>query len=333
MGNGEEMPRERAQAPALTDDLLIRYLLGELEKADRLQVAERSFCDDDVFDRLLEAENDLVDRFIEGRLTATEGELFEKALAEREGLRQKVAFAGALRAATSARSYSRKKPSGMDESDKHDPAKHDSANHSDRKKLWYSLAAVASLLLVIGGFWVVRRGQQSSLTAQRQQEGHPNLNGAGPSPGSTELSKDAQTTPSLGNEPTQGSDRTAGAGPEHNPVSSVATFVLLPGSTRSAGQPQILKIRSGIHSVRLQLQLDETEEYPAYIAVLRTLHGDLVLKRAGLRPSRLPFGKAITLDLPAPAPGPGQYEVELSGHPKSGADTVVNYYYFSIAKD
>jgi len=114
---------------------------------------------------------------------------------------------------------------------------------------------------------------------------------------------------------------------------SVATFVLLPGSTRSAAEPRVLKVKSGVRSVRLQLQLDESEHYPAYAAVIRTLHGEPVLKRSSLRPSRLPFGTALTLEVAARDLRPGQYEVEVSGRPKAGPDAIVNYYYFSIAKD
>jgi len=332
MGNGEEM----AQDLALTDDLLIRYLLGELEKAERLQVAERSFCDDDVFDRLLEAENDLVDRYVAGHLTSAERQLFEKAAAERDSLRQKVAFAGALGAATCARDTTRVAAR------RELPIRTDSGKRSDRQKFWYSLAAAASLLLVIGGLWIARRGQQASLTAQRQvQDGQDvqdqSLNPAPPSPGSTALSMDAQTTPSLGNEPAagsdRGSDRAGAARAEDNPAVSVATFVLLPGSTRSAAEPRVLKVKSGVRSVRLQLQLDESEHYPAYAAVIRTLHGEPVLKRSSLRPSSLAFGKALTFELAARDLGSGQYEVEVSGRPKAGPNALVNYYYFSIAKD
>ena len=327
MGNGEKKARDLA----LTDDLLIRYLLGELEKAERLQVAERSFCDDDVFNRLLEAENDLVDRYVAGHLTSAERQLFEKAAAERDSLRQKVAFAGALGAATCARDTTRVAAR------RELPIRTGSGKRSDRKKFWYSLAAAASLLLVIGGLWIARRGQQASLTAQRQVQDAQSLDAAPPSPGSTELSKDAQTTPSLGNEPAagsdRGSDRAGGARAEDNPAVSVATFVLLPGSTRSAAEPRVLKVKSGAQSVRLQLQLDESEEYPAYTAVIRTLHGDPVLKRSSLRPSRLPFGKVLTLEMAVRDLRPGQYEVEVTGRPKAGPDAIVNYYYFSIAKD
>ena len=323
MGNGEEKARDLA----LTDDLLIRYLLGELEKAERLQVAERSFCDDDVFNRLLEAENDLVDRYVAGHLTSAERQLFEKAAAERDSLRQKVAFAGALGAATCARDTTRVAAR------RELPIRTGSGKRSDRKKFWYSLAAAASLLLVIGGLWIARRGQQASLTAQRQVQDAQSLDAAPPSPGSTELSKDAQTTPRLGNEPAPGSDRAGATGAEGNPAVSVATFVLLPGSTRSAAEPRVLKVKSGAQSVRLQLQLDESEEYPAYTAVIRTLHGDPVLKRSSLRPSRLPFGKVLTLEMAVRDLRPGQYEVEVTGRPKAGPDAIVNYYYFSIAKD
>jgi hypothetical protein len=323
MGNGEE----RAQDLALTDDLLIRYLLGELEKAECLQVAERSFCDDDVFDRLLEAENDLVDRYVAGQLSRAERKSFEKAASERESLRQKVAFAGALRAASSA-AGTLKVAARRDL-----PIRTDSGKSSDRKKFWYSLAAAASLLLVIGGLWIARRGLQTSLTAQRQIQDDQSLNAAPPSPGSTELSKDAQTTPSLSNEPAPGSDRAGGAGTAHNPAVSVATFVLLAGSTRSTGEPRVLEIKSGVRSIRLQLQSDESEEYPAYTAVIRTLNGEPVLKRSSLRPSRLSFGKALTLEVAARDLRPGQYEVEVSGRPRAGPDAIVNYYYFSIAKD
>jgi hypothetical protein len=325
MGNGEE----KARNLVVTDDLLIRYLLGELEKAERMQVAERSFCDDELFDRLMEAENDLVDRYVRGELPRPERDRFERAAAERETLREKVAFAGALGEAMSN--------SGQVATGRDLRFRTASGKGTHRKYLWYQLAAAASLLLVIGGLWIARRSQQRpTATAQLQQvqEGDVRTsNEARPGPDSADVNRNAQVTPAVGDESTPRYDQAGGAGAGHNPAASVAAFVLLPGSTRSAGEPQVLTVSSGVRSVRLQLQLDETEQYPAYTAVLRTLHGDLVLKRPGLRPSRAPFGKALTLELAARDLGPGQYEVQLDGHPRTGPDTVVNYYYFSISKE
>lgn len=94
----------------------------------------------------------------------------------------------------------------------------------------------------------------------------------------------------------------------------------------------MLTIGPALRSVRLQLQLDGTDEYPAYDVILRTAGGSIVSKRTRLSRRAHPGGGAVTLELSAERLAPGEYEVELNGRRAASPATLVNYYYFAIAK-
>jgi hypothetical protein len=142
-----DMGEQNTEGLIITDDLLIRYLLGELQEAERMQVAERTFLDDEVFDRLIEAENDLIDRYATGELTGAERELFEKTVLPRKPMR--VVFAGALGAA-----IGKAHPAAADRAK---PVAAQARTGGRRKTLWYGLAAAAALLVVVSSAVLVIR--------------------------------------------------------------------------------------------------------------------------------------------------------------------------------
>jgi len=324
MGNSSE----NGEAPVLTDDLLIRFLLGELENAERTQVAKRSFLEDDVFDRLLEAENDLVDRYVKGELTAGERELFEKAALRRETMRQKLAFAQTLEAALAGPARVTSGPASAIQTGIRIGAR--------RKRLLYGLAAAAALVVMIGGaVWIIRR---SEVVRRNAGEGvavnDQDREAVSPSPDvPADLSRDAQHPPRIAPTPDGSARPGATPGIRPNPKQTVGTFALLPGSTRSGEGLQALTIGSGVRSVRLQLQLDETKQYAVYDVIVRTVSGLVVSKRSDLSSRKLATGGAVIVELAAGALAPGEYEVELNGRRRAGPETLVNYYFFVVAKD
>src|SRR5262245_5237986 len=323
MGNSAENGKNLV----VTDDLLIRFLLGELGDAERIQVAGRSFLDDDLFDRLLEAENDLVDRYVKGELTSRERELFEQGVLHREPIRQKVAFARSLEAALAGRGGV---TLGQASAVQTEAALH----HPRPNRLWYGLAVAAAIVVtIVGTVWIVRRSQapprHTDLALDRQ--GAESVHA---SPGaSPALSQDIQQPPAPGPTSPQSTDRPGTTQESQpSPAQAIGTFVLLPGATRSGEGPQMLTIGPALRSVRLQLQLDGTDEYPAYDVILRTAGGSIVSKRTRLSRRAHPGGGAVTLELSAERLAPGEYEVELNGRRAASPATLVNYYYFAIAK-
>jgi hypothetical protein len=321
MGTNEE----NGESLIVTDELLVRYLLGELQETDRIRIQERSFSDDDLFERLLEAENDLIDRYARGELARDERRLFEKVVLPRESTRQRLTFAGALGAVTGSGQPASAVGSSQG------PTRQYVASRA--KKVWYGLAA-AGLLVALGVVvWLALPHSQQALrkeTAQsqapsQQQPSAAPINPSAGFKGNTE-SRPEPESPGANRGDQSGRE----AGHDRTLQTGVATFVLLPGSTRSTDQNQELTIKSGTREVALRLQLDEADEYKSYGVILRTAGGNEIWRRSGLVPGRFPFGKAVTVQATARSLVPGQYELELTGRPGTGAEALVNYYYFTV---
>jgi hypothetical protein len=312
----------------LTDDLLIRYLLGELEEPDRIRIQESLFSDDDVFNRLLEAEDDLVDRYARGELAGPERELFERAVLPRESTRQRLIFARALAARTS---------SGVAPAHRRWQVTIRRYFSGRGGKSWYRLAAAAALLVTLGvAVWLAlnkpeTRPQQTASNGGPAEQQTP---AAAPrANASADSNRTAQGPPISALPGTRNGKLSEQQSKSHQLLQTgVATLVLYPGSTRSGEESQQLSIESTTREVALRLQLDEADEYRSYGAVVRTARGSEILRNSGLVPARFAFGKAVTVEVTAGSLAPGRYEIELSGHQDNGSDALINYYYFTVSK-
>jgi Tfp pilus assembly protein PilN len=76
--------------------VLVQYLLGELDEAERSEIAERYFKDDALFDELLTVESDLLDKYARGALNEKEQEAFMRYLDHLPDGQQKLAVARTL---------------------------------------------------------------------------------------------------------------------------------------------------------------------------------------------------------------------------------------------
>ena len=61
----------------ITDEMLIKYLLGDLPEEERIQIEEKYFLDDDFFQQLLLVEDELVDSYVKNELTPSQMKLFK----------------------------------------------------------------------------------------------------------------------------------------------------------------------------------------------------------------------------------------------------------------
>ena len=84
------------EKPQFDEQLVIRYLLGEVPEADAERLDELSVVDDEFAGRVTAVESDLVDAYVRGELPAETRERFQAHyLSSRRG-REKVDFAEAL---------------------------------------------------------------------------------------------------------------------------------------------------------------------------------------------------------------------------------------------
>jgi len=75
------------------DDLMVRYLLGELAQEERIQFEEVCFADDQRFEELLAVEAELTDDYVRNDLVGLRRERFEKQLLNTPEGRYEVEFA------------------------------------------------------------------------------------------------------------------------------------------------------------------------------------------------------------------------------------------------
>jgi hypothetical protein len=79
-----------------SDELLVRYHLGELSPVERDAVEDRYFADDAFHEQVLAAEEELIDSYVRGELSTEQRKHFESWFLQADDRRQKLEFAKAL---------------------------------------------------------------------------------------------------------------------------------------------------------------------------------------------------------------------------------------------
>jgi len=79
-----------------SDELLVRYHLGELSPEERDAVEGRFFVDDEFHEQVLAAEEDLIDSYVHNELSAEQRKHFEDWFLPVDDRREKLEFAKAL---------------------------------------------------------------------------------------------------------------------------------------------------------------------------------------------------------------------------------------------
>ena len=77
----------------VSDGVMMRYLLGDVSDEERVQLEERYFVDDGVFEQLSALEDELIDDYIRGELAESQRKQFELHFLTSVERRQKLAFA------------------------------------------------------------------------------------------------------------------------------------------------------------------------------------------------------------------------------------------------
>lgn len=313
------------------DDLLVRYLLGQLSEQEQSGVELRLFADDDLYEHLLAVEDDLRYDYAQGRLSELEREAFERRMLGAPADRDRVAFAEAVLEATAARAAARR----------HAPAASGGLWTAIRRALeWLrtpavGLAAAAAVVTIAFAAWLyVETGRLRSEAAREQSERaarERNLE--------LEIAAERERADRLTNELELERERRAEAERRATPPPAetpdaparpvVASFLLLPGQTRGAGDASNrVAVPAGAERIRLRLVIRADDEPRGYRATILDPNGAEVFRRDGLRPRATSGGREVVVDLPVRALAPDDYELELGS--ESGS---IATYYFSLSRE
>jgi hypothetical protein len=116
------------------------------------------------------------------------------------------------------------------------------------------------------------------------------------------------------------------------PTGTLAMFVLQPGLTRGTDEPEKLIVSPAARSIQLQLLLEREEDYPGYVAEIRTARGNLVWSKGGLKLQRTAYGQSVSFTIPANQLPTGEYEIALKGGAPGNLEALEYYYIIALKK-
>ena len=287
--------------------LLVRYILGQVSREERVGLEERYFTDSDLFEELVATENDLIDAYARGQLSGVERFQFEGRFLATPELRERVRAARSLAACGSALS-----------SNSPQPGKLMTGKNAMSPAFRFAFCTIITIVVVWASWMTIsnlrlrrqieQTNAERAALQQQQQQAQRQI---------ADLSARIQQR-----QETNQTQEIAQLGPAGQPIISLT---LAPGLQRSPGKVSVLPISSDLSNVLLLL-LTRPGPYSSYGISLETPEGKQVLKRDSLKALPTADGKVIRLFLPPRALGRGDYIVRLFGKsPNAATEEIAAY--------
>jgi hypothetical protein len=331
--------------------LEVRYLLGELSEEEEKSFENRYFADDQAFEDLQIAEGEVIDAYVSQKLPAQARKHLEQQLEKSPRLRERVAFARTFAGAIPdiqleelpVASAERPSPN-LNPPVTPSPAstlpwwKRLFKDLFERQPALARALATCAVLVLLGGAAVVVQSvrlhresqrlaaERAAIERQREElnrladEQNTKIDHMA-SELNAEKSSNAEALAEL-EDLRQRLKQREGSNQRNISMPAMATLFLYPGSLRSGGGPEEVKIPPGASQLPLGLVL-ETADYGSYNVVIKDAQKKEVFAKSGLR---LSAGKTLFLRVPTIGLTPGStYSVEVSGVAPSGAQHVRTY--------
>jgi hypothetical protein len=326
------------------DEILTQYLLGSLTEEKTEQLDELSIADDEMAARLQVIENDLVDAYVRGELAGKALKQFESSYLASPKRREKVRFAETLLVFEKKRATALAKDAQQDTVSAGPRSDKVSSERVSRLRffvvphlaLQWGFAAVALLLLFVGGYLTVEnlrlRNQMAQAHAergaleQRERELQQQL--------AEQRSSDAETEKELA----RVRDRLAQLeqvapdeqrGNANQRDLKIIAFNLAP-QTRGIGQIPTLAVPAETDYVALTLEL-EPNDFSAYQVTLKEPATGQIVWRSG-KVKATGKDKRVHVKLPATLLKQQNYAVALSGISASGGAEIVGSYSLRVVR-
>jgi hypothetical protein len=323
----------------MNDQMLTRYLLGELSAEQQAQIEEQLFTDDKCFQQVRALQAELTDNYVRGKLSAQERRQYEARFLSTATGRADATFAHALTQVL-AEAEPDAAPAIVTEA---------------KPTLWESivaflrvpafgmgLAMASLLLLLLGGFWWYQQTerlqaeiQQANAAreaeARKQKELQDEI--ARANARNEELNKQLQQAQQAREQARKDLEKAvppSSVAPA--PANTLLSFLLVPSLVRGDNQRERITIPRHTGRIQMQLDLDQSDNYQSYRAELRTRRGQLLHQQSKLVPRVTAVGKAVFFVAPATDLRNGDYEVALFGVTASGAGEEANYYRFTAVR-
>jgi hypothetical protein len=301
------------------DELMIKYLLGDLSEEEQVEIEQRFLKDPAYLEQLQALEAELNDEYVRGELGARDQERWAQRFSTSGEWRGRVDFARTLLSAgehlpTMTTSQPKVRAASL---------------RLQKPVLIWGLAT-AFLVVIVASSWLVLensrlRGRLERMQAEQRTSEQQ----------AQELQRQVAEQRLRGDQFAEQLQREN----DQKQLSSVLkgspallSFILMPGAGRGIDPSTTLAIPPNTQLVGLRLYLEGANPYKSYRTELRTSDDKLVWSREGLAPQQTRQGQEVVLSLPAPILDAGGYEVTLQGVVAKGQTENVGYYSFTVSK-
>jgi len=312
------------------ENLIRRYLLGELTEADQAAFEQELLRDRGKFDRVWAVENEIVDSYVRGEMSRADRKRFEAHYLASPLHCERVAIAKAfitiIDQAPGETVEVREKEPGV-------PWRRRFLNSLRSPHRVFGVMSVMALLLAFGAVWSyiggsrltrriadVQKEAQTELAFLRQRE-------RALASRNQELEKEIadvrQRSETLKTELEQLRRQRQASAP------TVLSFLLAPALVRGEKAPPQVTIPLLTGEARLLMELGD-KDYANYQVIIQTVEGREILRR---RPGKVGFGKNrqyATLSVKAGDLTRGDYILILFGQTSDGKSEELDQYFFRV---
>jgi hypothetical protein len=285
------------------EQLLIRYLLGELKEDECIEFEQLCLESDELFEELEAVEAELTDDYVRGILVGRRRKEFEKRLLNIPGRAEQIQFAKLVARCP------RKRRTLIDGV----KAWIESSGLGTRL-VQTSIAAAALALIVAVGLFSLRNWPPKSDTRQISHRGSPATN-----------AETWRKGPTQAQAPSQSSGSAPVTPPTERNVPLIAIFSLTAGSTRGEGESNEIKIPREAKRVRFRIELP-SNDHKTYGVSLNRVEGERVFRQDNLKPRPSKAGDILTIEMPANVLSPGTSVLSVMGIGTNGAPEDVGKY-------
>ena len=326
------------------DELIARYLLGDLTEEQQIEIEDRAFRDQEYQQNITAVENDLIDEYVRRELPETQRRQFEHLFLTSADRRRRIDFARALSTVVKEAEVTERQsqpvvtptPAGWRESL--------SAFLQGLTPAARFSLATASLVIVAFAAWLVTQSarQRSQLARlESDQQSQQNKQQDLERQIDTERKRNQELATQLAQEKQQRQQsdelinqiqREAEDSAQQPSRNTIFSLALLPGISRSGSSRPKLVLPESARLVQLQIGVEPEDLYKSFRVEIGTGDGRQVWNRDNLSARSTRSGKTIGLTLPAKVLSAGRYELALKGVTDEGTAEDVGYYYFEVLR-
>ncbi|MGE0128741.1 MAG: hypothetical protein AB7U82_11735 [Blastocatellales bacterium] len=300
-------------------NLMPRYLMGELSELEMEELEERYFTDDELFGALLNAQDQLIEDYRSGRLSKQARERFERRFLTIPERRREIEFAMALEEfLAERRAKGLPTPNAATVPQNQAPSKSAPLNWlraSQSAPRW--AFACAALIVIFGASVAITKNSrlQEQLDQSRAQLTQQS--------GQNARQEDELTKPKASAVPAKAVIPVALS-------SDASRSSIEPGSPEATGK---VRPGPGTHIIEFSLKTG-AEKYPRYQASLGPANDEnakiLIYKR--LRPTTTGAENNVVVKTPADLLGVGDYQIKLDGVASEGDERYIGTYHFQVRR-